>query len=423
MWPGRSWSVALIAVVLLLAAANCTSDEPIGGGTRQNGTIVFSAGDDLQGSSIELYSINQDGSGPRQLTDDGTVKTALSWAPDGSRLVYAAFGNELTAQASLPELSSIYMIDADGSDRRVLCEACSRTVYAHEYEPTDIPYSPSVQSVPDSLAWSPNSPVIAAPAAGRGVLLIDVDTGEFSTIPTPEPITAIAWSPDGRSLALSHTWFLPGVMVPREGTGLAEPREDRPGGIYLVDVASHDVTEVISTTGMAHVNGWSPGGDLIAYSHFVRTHQGSQLSVYSVSDGRSWSVVPEKRWRWELGGSWSPAGGRIATLVEQGAEDIRTARDLFIASSDGRDVTGLPLCRFEGASDGDHCVRGTIVWSPDGTTVAYRAFIQGTPIVSALILQSVDASSTEVVRVDGPTFYTSWVDDDACCLAWLPAAA
>jgi Tol biopolymer transport system component len=423
MWLGRSWSVALIAVVLPLAAVNCASDEPIGGGPRENGAIVFTAGNMLQGPPIELYSVNEDGGGLRQLTDDGTVKTALSPSPDGSRLAYAAFGNELTAEASLPELSSIYLIDADGSDRRVLCETCSRTAYGHRWEPTDIGYSPSVTSVPNSLTWSPDGSVVAAPAANPGILMIDTETGEASTIPTPEPITAIAWSPDGRSLAVSHTWFQPEMMVPREGTELSVQTKDRPpGGIYLVDVATGDVDELVSTAGMAHVHGWSADGDLIAYTQHTGAYEGNEVSMFSVSLDTSWSVVPGKRYQWGLGASWSPAGGRVAALVEQGAEDIRTAKDLFIASPDGADLRVLPFCQVKGAFDGEHCMRGTMVWSPDGTSIAYRAFIHGTPIVSALILQGVDDSSTEVVRLDGPTFYTVWVDD-SCCLAWLPAAA
>ena len=409
--------------MLALGATSCASHEPLEGSAHENRLIVFTAGDTLQGTPIELYSINEDGSGLRQLTDDGTVKTALSQSPDGSRLVYAAFGNELTAESSLPELSSIYLIDAAGNDRRVLCETCSRTAYAHRWEPTDIPYSPSFASVPNSLAWSPNGSLVAAPAATPGVLLIDTETGEASTIPTPEPITAIAWSPDSRKLAVSHTWFQPEVMVPREGTELSDETEGRPGGIYLVDVATGDVDEVISTIGMAHVHGWSPDGDLIAYTQDVGTYEGNGVSMYSVSEDTSWPIVPGKRWRWGLGGSWSPAGDRFAALVEQGAEDIRTAKDLFIASPDGMDLKVLPFCQVKGAFDGEGCMRGTMVWSPDGMSLAYRAFINGTPIVSALILQGVDDSSTEVLRLDGPTFYTAWSDDRACCLAWLPAAA
>ncbi len=106
-------------------------------------------------------------------------------------------------------------------------------------------------------------------------------------------------------------------------------------------------------------------------------------------------------------------------MVEQGAEDSRTALDLFIASSDGSDLRGLPLCRFQGAFDGDNCLRGTFVWSPDGTTLAYRAMLHGTPARSAVILQGVDDGSTDVILLHGASFD---IGDGPCCLAWLPAA-
>lgn len=424
----RGTVLAQMTFVFVLGVFSCASSGSTSDATHEAAPhaalIVFTAGDELQGSAIELYSINEDGGDLRQLTDDGTVKTALSASPDGSRLAYAAFGNALTEEASLPDPTSIIVIDADGSDRRVLCEKCTRTAYGTRWKPTDIPYSPWVTSVPDSLAWSPDGSRIATPASSPGILLIDVDTGGSTTIPTPEPVTAVAWSPDGRSLAASHTWFQPEMVVPREGTALGDRYDRPPGGIYLVDVASGDIEKTISTLGMAHVHGWSSDGELIAFTQHFGTeedNEGNEVSMYSVLQDTSWSVVARKRWQWGLGGNWSPAGDRFAALVEQGAADNRTADDLFIASSDGSELGVLPLCRFKGAFDGDVCMQGMTAWSPDGTAVAYRAFITGTPIVSAVVLQGVDDSSTEILRVDGPTFYITWGSNEACCLAWLPA--
>ena len=422
----RGTALAQTTFVFVLGVSSCASSGSTSDATHEaaphEAMIVFTAGEDLQGSAIELYSINEDGGDLRQLTDDGTVKTALSASPDGSRLAYAAFGNELTDEASLPDPTSIYVVDADGTNRRLLCEKCSRTAYAMRWEPTDIPYYPSVTSVPDSLAWSPDGSNIAAPASEPGILLVDIDTGESSTIPTPEPVTAVAWSPDGQSLAASHTWFQPENLVPGEGTALGDRYERRPpGGIYLVDVASGEIEKTISTPGMAHVHGWSPEGERIAFTQHFGTNEndeGHEVSMYSVADDTSSSVVARTRWQWGLQGSWSPAGDRFATLLEQGAEDNRDAEDLYIASSDGTELGVLPLCRFKGAFDGDVCRQGRIAWSPDGTAIAYAAFIHGTPIVSAVIVQGVDDSSTEILRIDGPTFYITW---GTCCLAWLPA--
>jgi Tol biopolymer transport system component len=201
----RSTSVVLgITVILVKAACSDGEIDPI---VRENGAIVFLGGS-FDDAGVELFSVNEDGSDLRHLTDDGTGKTALAWSPDGSQLAYAALRNGLSVHESGAELSSIYMMRSDGTGERLLCEACSRTAYAHAYEPSDVPCNDSALTVPGSLAWSTNDSMIAAPAAGRGVLLIDTGTGGSSTIPTPEPVTALAWSPDGRRLALSHTWFM-----------------------------------------------------------------------------------------------------------------------------------------------------------------------------------------------------------------------
>jgi hypothetical protein len=45
--------------------------------------------------------------------------------------------------------------------------------------------------------------------------------------------------------------------------------------------------------------------------------------------------------------------------------------------------------------------------------------LHGTPARSAVILQAVDGSFTEVNLLDGASFATS---EGPCCLAWLPAA-
>jgi Tol biopolymer transport system component len=423
-------AIVVLVGCLLVLTVGCTSpapDEEPGrcdttpneAGPRHGDAIVFIGGP-FQTTGGELYSVNEDGSGLRQLTEDCTFKTALTVSPDGTELAYAAFPNALTREAPVPELSSIYVVGADGTGQRALCEACSRTAYGFGPDPlADNLSDPGFHAAPDSLAWSPRGSLIAAPAAGRGVLLIDAETGDSSTIPTPESITGISWSPDGMRLALSHTW-LSGLTVPRDGTEFGEQPESRPGGIYLLDAATGELQDVISTSGRALLHGWSADGDLIAYTHDAEEGRRGEVAVYSISEDRSWPVVPGRRRQYVIGAGFSPAGDMISALTLQGAEAQNEANDLFVVSSDGNDLRALPLCRFEGAFDGDSCLQDSIAWSPDGATVAYRAFINGTPIVSALILQDVDASSTRIVRIDGPSFY---IEDGSCCLAWLPAAA
>jgi Tol biopolymer transport system component len=418
--------IAISSLVAIVGTAACTTAEdtdfdPV---VRDNGVIVF-AGASHDDGTVELYSVNEDGSDLRQLTDDGTVKTALAWSPDGSRLAYAALEKPPTYEEPAPGFSSIYLMDADGTHRERLCEACTRNAYGYPNLPgIDMVSSPGLETPANALAWAPNGSLVAAPAAGAGVLLIDTDTGEVSTIPTPEPVTSIAWSPDGRRLALSHTWFMApgsvwGKMVPREGT-LFSGEDERPGGIYLLDVETGEVEEVVSGAGMVQVHGWSSAAELLAFTARDAAGQPGQLSVYSVSERRSWELVPGEQGAAGMGTVWSPNGDEVAALIAQYDEESREAKDLWVVSSTGADRRALPVCRFEGAFDRDNCARGGIAWSPDGTTVTYRGFIAGAPLVSALILQDVDGSSTRVVRIDGPTFDIG--SESACCFAWLPGA-
>ena len=423
--------IAIVSITLVLVGGACTSndpvDEPIEQGPRPNGAIVFVASALPDYDSIQVYSMQQDGSQLSQLTDDISYKTALATSPDGSRIAYAAFDSEFTEESPSPEPSSIFVMEANGSSRRELCEACARTAYTFEPEDTGfegIWYDTSPDAVPNSLAWSPTGSTVAVPALTPGVTLIDVETGHATTIPTPEPVTAIVWAPDGQRIALSHTWFIGesrslGVMVPAEGTQLERDPKQHSGGIYVIDLATSAIDEVVSTPGMAHVHGWSSDGDRIAFTQVLGSRRSGEIAVYSVSEDQTWTVVPGELGGASIGVGWSPSGDSIAALIDQYDEESRTAKDLWIAPTDEADLQALPVCRFEGAFDRDQCAKASLVWSPDGTTLAYRAILHGAPVRSAVILQAVDNSFTDVVLLDGASFD---IGEGPCCLAWLPAA-
>jgi Tol biopolymer transport system component len=420
--------LGIVAIASAFTVGACGTESVIGDieqGPRDNGAIVFVAGPLPDYYPVQLFSMQEDGTQLRQLTNDISYKTAVATSPDGSRIAYAASDEELTEESPAPEPSSIFVIDADGGGRRELCQACARTAYTFEPElgtfEGDL-YDTSPSAVPNSLAWSPTGSTLAVPALTAGVVLIDIETGQTTTIPTPEPVTAIAWAPDGKRLALSHTWFIGspafGAIVPREGTLLEREPVELAGGIYVLDLQKNQLDEVVSTPGAAHVHGWSYDSDRIAYTRVLDSTR-AELSAYSMSEDRTWTVVAAEQGDVPIGVGWSPSDDAIAALVNGNNEQGNIANTFWLTLSVEVDIQPLPLCAFEGAFDGDLCARSTIVWSPDGTTVAYRAMLHGTPARSAVILQGVDGSSTDVLLLDGASFD---IGEGPCCLAWLPAA-
>ena len=65
-------------------------------------------------SCEEICSVNSDGSGFRQLTDNDSMDTYPCWSPDGSEIAYLSFGSGTL---------DIYVMNEDGSDAHLLYDS------------------------------------------------------------------------------------------------------------------------------------------------------------------------------------------------------------------------------------------------------------------------------------------------------------
>jgi len=109
-------AVAIVAAVGFSLAGLAAGAASTGATTPgKNGSIVFAAD---MGLGFQLYVMESNGLGFRQLTDSIGDSTAADWAPDGSRIVF-----EYDYEADGVDHGQIMMMNADGSHIRHITRA------------------------------------------------------------------------------------------------------------------------------------------------------------------------------------------------------------------------------------------------------------------------------------------------------------
>ena len=133
---------------------------------------------DERNGQTDIFAVDRDGSGLRQLTNDSARELAMSWSPDGKQIVY---------RQELPGNDEIFIIGADGSD------------------PINLTGHRSNDLSPD---WSPDGKSILFESIRDGnyeIYAIDPDGSNLRQL-TNHPLEDQhpRWSPDGTEILYSH---------------------------------------------------------------------------------------------------------------------------------------------------------------------------------------------------------------------------
>lgn len=134
-----------------------------------------------RGDPSRLYVMAADGSGQRRLTDDVATEAQPAWSPDGEWIAYVR-------KAPGTEIREVWLVRPDGSERRPLTK---------------------LQAIADGPAWSPDGRWIAFASDDRDgrleIYAIGVDGEGLRRLTTSiEGAFEPAWAPDGVSLAFSQ---------------------------------------------------------------------------------------------------------------------------------------------------------------------------------------------------------------------------
>jgi len=179
--------------------------------------------------AMEIYVINVESDEARQLTDSpDTNKYEVAWSPDGTQIAFIALNRDS------PDYWQIYVIDADGSNQRLL---------------VSVPEANWLQQI----SWSPDGKKIMYVSKVAveeweslyhyygEIYVVDVEDDTITNLTNTPDIDDRdpAWSPDGKRIAFSSDPF-----------GLTE--------IYIMDADGSNVVKLTDENLECYEPSWSP---------------------------------------------------------------------------------------------------------------------------------------------------------------------
>ena len=192
---------AIATVAVPLEAASTESGPPLpgtacsmrsppahSGQPQAGGASLIAFASDREGDS-QIYVMNADGSGQRRLTRNATTDTEPAWSPDGTKIAFTRRCWHSNDKYDTDR--EIYVMNADGSGQRNL----TRTRLSDDESPAWSPDGTKIAFESDRGGGAlPESGIFVMNADGSGQRrLTRQDTGRSSSDPS--------WSPDGGWIA------------------------------------------------------------------------------------------------------------------------------------------------------------------------------------------------------------------------------
>ena len=244
--------------------------------------------------NCDIFVMNADGSNKKNLTNTPGYDHYFSWSPDGTKIAFTS---------DRDKNDEIYVMNADGTDQINLTNS-----RAGDYCPS----------------WSPDGKMIVFYSMrGNGqIYVINADGSDQRKLIAFSDNRYPSWSPDGRKIVFSSD----------KGGGK--------DGVAVINADGSGCKRLAETSISASKPLWSPDGTKIA---FVSRIDGN-LEIYIMNadgtDPKNLTNNPAD----DMDLSWSPDGKKIAFVSLRDANrraGIKGNREIYVMNADGSDQTRL----------------------------------------------------------------------------------
>jgi len=250
--------------------------------------IVFYDGSS-KGGDDDIYVVNADGSGRRNLTNNQAQDVQPAWSPDGTKIAFSSWST-----------GGIYVMNPDGSGLRNLTNNAGDN------------FTP---------AWSPDGTKILFGSTRDGnyaIYLMNADGSGVTRLTDPEGIWGEpAWSPGGTKIAFASS---------RDGNR----------DVYMMNADGTGVTRLTNDPGSSAYNPvWSPDGSKIAFWRYCSYCTGNG-EIYVMNGDGSGLLNLTNNPAFDERPRWSPDGTQIAFSSDR---DGNT--EIYVINVDGSGLRNL----------------------------------------------------------------------------------
>ena len=274
------------AVTFLYRTVHLLHDSAASG--DGGGKIVFSS--DRTGSN-QIFVMNADGTGVRQITGENQFDQSPVWSPDGTQILFS------TSRGPERGVFKLFVMNADGTNLRQLTTGPGTDIGAR--------WSSDGHRIAFSSILDGDREVFVMNADGTDIRQLTDNDGNNSG-----PV----WSPDGTQIVFGS---------------------DRDGD-HEVFVVNADGTVVRQLTHNDDIvdfpTGWSPDGSQVA---FVSDRDGDMEVFVMNADGTSTRQLTNHPGR-DLNAGWSPDGTQVLFQSDRDGD-----MEVFVMNADGTQPTQL----------------------------------------------------------------------------------